>query len=55
MMMMDDLACRLESVSTEIAVVVIAVVAAVVLGAESKDILLSAISGLVGFLSGGNK
>jgi hypothetical protein len=49
--MSQEILSRLSSMSTEIAVVVIAVVSAFILGSESKDILLAAIAGLVGYLS----
>ncbi len=51
-MTLNDVSTRLESISTEICIVVIAVVSAWTLALDSKDVLLAAVSGLVGYLSG---
>jgi hypothetical protein len=48
---MNEVMCRLESVSTEIAVVVICIIGAVVLKIESKDLLMTALGGLLGYLT----
>ena len=48
---MNDILCRLEAVSTEICLVLVALIGAVALGAESKDLLIAIGGGLTGYLT----
>lgn len=48
---MSDLLCRIEAVSTEIAVLVVCCLGAWTLGTESRDLLIAALGGLLGYLT----